>query len=348
MKRYFFLISGSMIHISTSFIPDVSCESKDELAINFWDNGVVGPLTILSDDEAAQVQKEFEEWINSLQHLKTSSGNEESTTKLQIYCSGNLRFKPHLHLSFANRLVRHPTLVDSVQRALGSRDIFCWSSDFNIKDPQTEGCFAPHQDATYAGLFPADQVITAWVALSDRVGMQDGGLVFWKGSHKSGQIPHQSSCPTEGSENHQVTATANLNPYPHNLLARGQYCDVPRESAEPVSFELRRGQATLHHFYCVHASGPNVSCKPRIGLAIRYMTAQVRRKTGRFRESITWISGNKTDICDDDNGGFDLEPILPEHPTHVDIEAGLRAHAVAVEREAANYFETSHSIKEYN
>jgi hypothetical protein len=77
------------------------------------------------------------------------------------------------------------------------------------------------------------------------------------------------------------------------------------------------------------------------------MTANVRKKSGRFRESITWISGNTTAIVDDDNGGFDVEPILPEHPTHIDIETGLRAHAVAIEREAANYFETSHSVKEY-
>jgi hypothetical protein len=77
-----------------------TCDEEDELAINFRDDGVVGPLDILSDEEASQLQSEFEEWMNSLHKVKTGRCNERSKTNLQVICSGNVRFKPHLHLSF--------------------------------------------------------------------------------------------------------------------------------------------------------------------------------------------------------------------------------------------------------
>jgi hypothetical protein len=39
--------------------------------------------------------------------------------------------------------------------------------------------------------------------------------------------------------------------------------------------------------------------------------------------------------------GFELEPILPAHPTKEDLERGKEAHAEAMRREAANYFQSS-------
>ena len=68
------------------------------------------------------------------------------------------RFKVHLILPSINRIARSTTLVKAVQSALGSENIFLWSSDINIKAPNSIQYFPYHQDATYAGLEPAKNV----------------------------------------------------------------------------------------------------------------------------------------------------------------------------------------------
>jgi ectoine hydroxylase-related dioxygenase (phytanoyl-CoA dioxygenase family) len=206
--------------------------------------------------------------------------------------------------------------VEAVQQVLKSTHVLLWSCDFNVKQPNTKMCFPPHQDATYAGLLPADQCVTAWVALSDPVGEEEGCLCFWEASHKKGQLSHTEQ-PTDV----------------HNMLSRGQHVEDPLKEKDCVAVALRGGEATLHNFYTVHRSGPNRSTLPRVGLAIRYMAASVVQ-TGKVRETVTLISGSPQ------HDGFDLEPNLPlQNPTEVDVRIGKDAHAEAMRREAANYFD---------
>jgi hypothetical protein len=56
-------------------------------------------------------------------------------------------------LPFIHRIAHHPKLVKAVQQALDTTNILLWSSDLNIKEPNTD--FFPHQDSTHAGLQPA-------------------------------------------------------------------------------------------------------------------------------------------------------------------------------------------------
>ena len=276
------------------------CPSNHDIAASYQANGFVGPIQVLSRNEAQLAFQEYQQWANSLPDQKVV---------------GDLRFKPHLYLPFVNRIARHPKLVQAVQQVLQTCDILLWSCDFNIKAPQTEMFFPPHQDATYAGLSPSDQCVTAWVALSDPVGNKEGCLAFWKGSHLHGQLPHVEE-PSNAC----------------NLLSRGQHVANTLEEDACIAIPLRGGEATLHQFYTVHRSGPNHSTQPRVGLALRYMTASVVQ-TGTVRETVTRISGSLQHEC------FDLEPVLPLEPTEEDIRIGKEAHADAMRREAANYFD---------
>ena len=150
------------------------------LTNSFQADGFVGPLSILTREETQQAYQEYMEWKKSLPNQSMS---------------GNARFKPHLYVPFVNRLVHHPKLVSAVQQALATDNILLWSSDFNIKEPYSEGCYALHQDSTYAGLSPASKSLTAWIALSDPVGTRQGCLCFWKHSHTQGQLPHVENVP---------------------------------------------------------------------------------------------------------------------------------------------------------
>ena len=130
---------------------------------------------MLSREEAAEALAELEAY--------------EAEYGEQGRLGGDARFKIHLLLPWAARLVRHPALVAAAQEALGTKDILVWSSDVNDKPPHsatyasahqlspstglplwnTDEEMRPqaHQDSTYAGLLPADGALTAWVALSD-------------------------------------------------------------------------------------------------------------------------------------------------------------------------------------
>eukprot|EP00980_Cylindrotheca_fusiformis_P002483 scaffold584_cov132-Cylindrotheca_fusiformis.AAC.36 len=264
------------------------------------EDGFFGPLDVLTQDEAKdallQVQEELEK--------------EKST-----------RFRLHLVTPAISAIAHHPKLVSAVQEALGSKDIWLWSSDINIKEPQSSGYFAPHQDATYAGLSPSKECLTAWVALSHPVGKLEGCLSFYPSSHKCGQLHHDT--PRDKEENS------------NNLLSLGQYISMKHlgtlPNVNPVSIPLQGGQATLHSFDCVHSSRTNQSSLPRVGLALRYMTANVTQ-TKALREMATYISG-KTESA------FEREPQLEESKsTDQAIELGRIAQKEAMRREEANYF----------
>jgi Phytanoyl-CoA dioxygenase (PhyH) len=279
---------------------DDSLQASSNLANRFQADGFLGPIDVLTSHEAAGALDQFNEWRATLPNATVQ---------------GDLRFKVHLFLPFVNHIVHHPQLVAAVRAVLGSDlNILCWSTDWNIKAPMAPQFYAPHQDAAYAGLEPACDVVTAWVALSDPVSERDGCLQFWPGSHGAGALVHTTTECT------------------HNMLSRGQSCEIP--GTLPVSIPLRVGQATLHSFNTVHQSGPN-RCKDRsrVGLAIRYMKASVRQ-SGRFKESVTIVSGNMV------HTDFDLEPVLSVHPTAEDLQHAMEIHKDAVQRETANYFET--------
>ena len=261
---------------------------------SFEEDGFVGPLNILTPHEARQ----------ALHQVQNELSKENAS-----------RFKLHLILPTISRIAHHPRLIDAVRTALDSNDIMLWSSDVNIKEPNSMGSYAPHQDCTYAGLSPSSSVLTAWVALSDPVGEQEGCLCFYPASHKLKQLPHLNE--TSGGD---------------NMLVMGQYIDndVIQTLNKPKYIELIGGQATLHSFDCVHASAPNRSDKPRVGLALRYMTSTVRQ-TKPVREMATFI-------CGEQSKHFDIEPKLPDFPSQDDLERGRVALKEGLAKEASNYF----------
>ena len=118
--------------------------------------------------------------------------------------------------------------------------------------------------------------------------------------------------------------------------------DVIDKLQNPVSVPLRGGQATLHSFDTVHSTSSNKSNTPRVGLALRYITQDVRQ-TKPHRVVATWISGNNESKAGNNKSKaatahFDMEPRLPKQPTMRDIENGRKAQKEALVREEANCF----------
>lgn len=187
----------------------------------------------------------------------------------------------HLLFNWVYELIHHPKIRDAVKGIVGP-DILCWSTNFFIKEPNNDGNFVSwHQDATYWGLEPHDQVITAWLALSD-VPLESGPMKFLAGSHNIGLAAHEDTF------------------HGNNLLTRGQEMDLDVNEDDAVDVVLKAGEFSLHHVLLAHGSHPNTTDKRRIGLAIRYIPTTARQT--KLRDMATLVRGF------DEHDNFDLLP----------------------------------------
>eukprot|EP00092_Neocalanus_flemingeri_P009695 GFUD01010441.1.p1 GENE.GFUD01010441.1~~GFUD01010441.1.p1 ORF type:complete len:295 (+),score=69.63 GFUD01010441.1:50-886(+) len=263
----------------------------------YLEDGFHTPLTIFTPEKAAALYSSYQDYV----------ARYGTDGKLE----GDLRFRLHVVAKWARDIVFAPNLVAAVKDVLDTDHLLCWDSDLNIKPPGTQSFYSWHQDGTYSGHSPASGVLTAWIALSPAP-TAAGCLLFRPGSHLS-QLPHLETQD------------------PSNLLAVGQ--TIPEDHIltlnKPVAAPLAPGQASLHHWNCVHASGPNTTEHERVGLAVRYIRTDVHSSArGGVKECVTLVSGEYT------GDEWELEEDLEEEYGDEEWES----HRKGAEREKSNYF----------
>jgi chlorinating enzyme len=255
-----------------------------EAVERFWREGFHFPVRVMSTAEALGYRRQLEAY--------------EATTGAPI--QSNMRHKVHLLFRWAQELVRHPKILDAIEDVLGP-NIYCWTTNFFIKEANTPSFVSWHQDSTYWGLDP-DDVVTAWLALSD-CPIESGAMKFIPGSHRWAQLQHVDTF------------------HKNNLLSRGQEIAIQVDDSKGVMVPLKAGEISLHHVKLAHASGPNITGDRRIGFAIRYIPPHVRQV--KVRDSATLVRGRDT------HGHYDPEPA-----PLADLDAAaLAAHKEAVERQ---------------
>jgi ectoine hydroxylase-related dioxygenase (phytanoyl-CoA dioxygenase family) len=197
-------------------------------------------------------------------------------------------------------------VLDAVESVIGP-NILIYHLTSWLKEPNEPSHVSWHQDGTYFGLDPAEQV-TAWIALTDST-PEMGCIKLLPGTHVIGQQPHDD------------TQT------PGNLLSRGQTIRHKLDYTNYVLMPLRAGQISLHHTYAVHCSEPNRTDQRRIGIGVSYIPTHCRLVNAGARVTAALVRGR------DDYGHFDLEP----RPTG-DFDAGSRAvHTASVQ----SFFESN-------
>jgi ectoine hydroxylase-related dioxygenase (phytanoyl-CoA dioxygenase family) len=213
----------------------------------YWDDGYLFPVDVMSGAEAANARSELEQveadWLDA-----------DLTLPLSQY----KRVNAHCVMPLAARLATLPSILDVVEGIIGP-DILVWSAEFLIKEPRTSQIISMHQDLTYWGMGATDGQVTAWLALSPS-NPKSGCMDFVKGTHKNEILPHND------------TFDAN------NLLSRGQEIAVDIADEDRVAVDLKPGQMSLHHGLMIHGSGPNVSDDRRIGVVIRYISPSVKQE----------------------------------------------------------------------
>ena len=205
----------------------------DSAAQIFEREGYFSPVRVITKDQALHYRSLLERYEDKLGH--TVRGSE--------------RTKPHLILSWVDALMRHTTILDSVEKILGP-NILCWNSWFWIKEPYSRSFVSWHQDSNYWGL-DTDNLVTIWLALSP--------------------ANDQSGCMRVLPQSHRKSSLTHVDLYHEdNLLTRGQAIQDVKE-IDAVSMPLDTGEMSLHNIRMAHASSPNTTNDRRIGLSFHYI-----------------------------------------------------------------------------
>ena len=230
--------------------------------------GVVFPLRILDAKEARQLADHCSELRSRMGHWVAS---------LQIS-------KPNLVSCAMADVIRNNVLLDAVESIIGP-DILCWTVTVFAKPPKSSSYVGWHQDRTYWGLSPEEEVVTAWLALTD-AHCDNGCMSVLRGSH------------LQDNRDHEVV------PNTENILLSGQEVAIdPHERDNLVHVELDPGEASIHHSKVLHGSNPNKSDRPRVGLSIQYISANVRQRNNGGVDSASSVRGNTS------RSKLELEPV---------------------------------------
>ncbi|MEP6968846.1 MAG: phytanoyl-CoA dioxygenase family protein [Betaproteobacteria bacterium] len=171
---------------------------------------------------------------------------------------GPLHYRAKIHTIALSplQLATLPAVLDVVEQIIGP-DILLYNVTYIVKEPGAPSHVSWHQDLTYWGLSHDDGQVSMWLALSPTT-EEAGCMRMIPGSHRWGKADH--------------VATQD----PTNVLLQGQMVRNVDESLA-VPCPLAPGQASFHHGWTLHASGPNRSADRRIGLNVQYMAPYVRQ-----------------------------------------------------------------------
>lgn len=266
---------------------DIEKQKHENFAQDFFTNGVVCPVNVLSTSETAFYREKLKSFLDRID-WRLDAVN---------------RHKPHMYLKWANDLARHPQIIKAIQPLLGP-DILLWYSVIFVKPPRSQGEVPWHQDSTYWAL-ERDEGVTAWVALSE-VNESNGCVEYLPKTHLLNHLQHS----IENGEN--------------NMLARGQKI-IGLNPKDTQKMILRPGQASLHHPSVLHASKANLSDEPRLGIAFRYIPASNFPRTLTWmRRSATLVCGEDRlhKFAKDPTPTQDYDPVgLKAHKKSVRIAA---------------------------
>jgi non-heme Fe2+,alpha-ketoglutarate-dependent halogenase len=165
------------------------------------------------------------------------------------------RSHAYAHSPWFNALIRHPRILDAIEDVIGP-DILVWTSTFFIKEPHSPTFAAWHQDGTYFGLEPKQQVC-AWVALTDA-------------SAEAGCMEQLSARGAPRQYHHAALGLAN------SINRAGQTIMEAFDQSSPVAMALPAGSFSLHHELAVHRSAPNNASHRRVGIGLNYIPTHVR------------------------------------------------------------------------
>lgn len=151
----------------------------------------------------------------------------------------------HEYSEFWCDLVRTSGLFDLVEKTYGTAERRVFNGSFFAKPAFRGLATAAHQDNAY-NYIKGGEILTAWISL-DHANEENGGLYYYSGSHKLGDVEH---LPLGN-----LGASMAVTPEKISELELG----------EPILLDLQRGDCVIHNALVIHGSADNTSARERRG-----------------------------------------------------------------------------------
>ena len=172
---------------------------------------------------------------------------------------------PHRDHAEFLAIMRLRSVVEVVEQLVGGKASGIGGEFFYMR-PGTPG-FSSHQDNFYIEA-PPDAFVSVWIALCE-VGPENGGLVFYPGSHRFGALPIR-----EGEA---------LSDPGQNPRAQAIECLVP-DGLRTIDVRLEKGSVAFFHGFLAHYSGANRSDRFRYSLLLTYIRSGSPFVPGRTQQ----------------------------------------------------------------
>ena len=222
-----------------------------------------------------------------------------------------LRIKAHLVVPWLVEMAKTPAILDVVEDIIGP-DIRLYLCALWAKGANDPRYVSWHQDSTYFGLDPHDEV-TVWCALTPST-LDSGCIRVLPGSHLQPDMHHVETRD------------------PENLLSRGQEI-FGIDETRAANMELQPGEFSVHHERMVHGSKPNGSDRPRIGISFMFIPTHVQSTIGRKGSMLMRGEDRYGNWDDDPVPRFNNDPVALK--TLKDFQDSYRDPALGTEAQRA-------------
>lgn len=245
--------------------------SKPEVIKRFFDeNGYVIVENVFTDNELAPIRERLTEIIDNPSRAPEGVGVGRENDTLAKGVEADNANNPVRNISFMVRhdptfqqFARNPKILGITRALIGPRiRVF---RDQALQKPPGGQAKPMHQDLSYFRVEPADELVTAWVAVEDAT-TENGCMIYAPGSHRHGlfEITHDPERPT-----HHVPDTRGLELPPEVL------CPVPA------------GSVIFHHGYTLHRSDVNRTQTWRKSVQLHYAGTDARSQNEKLNQEIS-------------------------------------------------------------
>ncbi|MDE1477853.1 chlorinating enzyme [Xenorhabdus bovienii] len=254
--------------------------TEEQLA-SFHKNGFIGPLTIYSPEEMAEIWNNVRRQLPDRSHAAYPADSYGAATNISNY-------DRHLDIQLLSQHITNPHIVAPVSSILGN-DVLCWRTEFFPKYPGDEGTDW-HQADTFANasgkpqiLWPGETeeqfgkgTLTVWTAFTDAT-IENGCLEIIPGTHLKMNYDETKSMAYQSDIVNKLAKDGKNRGFfgydYRNLQVDPEW--KPDEN-QAVPLVMKAGQCVIFWSTLMHASYPNTSEKHyRMGFATRYAPSYV-------------------------------------------------------------------------
>lgn len=224
----------------------------NNILIDYNENGWVGPLVVLNENEAKVFEKEL-----------------KILDKKYDLMNSDYRCKSNVLFPLIYNLCKNTNIIHYVKQLIGD-NFHAWDSMLWFKKAKDQKIVSFHQDATYWNFDKKYKALTVWYAVTDSFS-DSGGIQYVTGSHKLNQQIHNDI------------------KVDNNLLMRGQTVDYTVSVVDQP--DVHQGECLIHSPFIIHGSKENKSKQDRLAVGMMFVSTECKPLATYSPESTIMMSG---------------------------------------------------------